>query len=639
MSSRREEIEAKRLKLQRLRQQRQERELREKGHLDNKLLLLLTPLSPQADKLIDELIGGSADSSRQSIDTSVERIFSRSDEKAKYVTVGVQTDGNGQGSVETAEEVERGKHRSVEMYDKSVQTEDFQIQNKETQERNDQRKLKELEREIRNEIEQELKHKEELKQQLAEQRVGKYGVESDSDSEAEDYFELRSKDLGEESGNATKLAGFFNRSFKLVNRALEEDGTNLLRDYGVEVAEDAGTDTLEPTHLGLGLFKSIYNENFCDKRAINSLDWSGYHKELIVGAYSEKGRRSTGINEFHDTGNFDQSSVLVWNINYNNNLPEYKFLATTEILSVLFNEENPCLIYGGGYNGKVFCWDTRVNQETPSLTSGGEFCHTGAVYSLKHQREKKSSHDASVLISSSADGTLCSWSPYSLKSPIGRPIQLKAPGALLSRYDILTPTCIAYNISGALVGCEDGRVYKLRDWNIYNPNVTEKSAAIQNIFEGHKYSPITSIDYNSHEDYHNLFLTSGFDWNIKLWRNDNAANDDIDVELIPPIAEIQRDDIVMDVKWRPNSISQFAAAGGSGELELYDFTVSTATPVVAAKPPRHTAEESLPLFSIVFGDSGSLIATGGTDGYLNIFKIEDRGELDEEKMKLIAGTK
>lgn len=790
--SRREEIEAKRLKLQQLRKQRQERERQEKLKLQEQEQQQqqpnqadqsqeidpyndsqqhghtpLTPLSPRSpnssfsrhnvDQLVDELVTRTPDISRHNrsslsnfssrdnlrTPTAIDQAaseqlpihslpipVSESDHQAGpvYVDASVQTDFFNKPTADELAVAGATVGAERMTYDKAVQTLDFQIRKEEAL----AQQQRELEQRIRAQVESDFAEQRQAQQQQQKEnnvltpdiksrnQINIDDLESDSDSDSNnlEFFNLKkiSEKLNEEkqsldlSAKQEKLDSFFNQSFKIINRALQTNDLDLLKDYGskslygeeddnVNIAKE-NANTKGNSSVDIVQLQSFYNDLFSGDRTINSLDWSTALEELVVAAYSSKGFGNSGsplLNDFSNHLNmsdseFDDNSVVqIWNLNYSNNLPEFHFKSSTEILSVAFNKLNPRIIYGGGYNGKIFSWDTRTNHSDPvavtNLNSGKSFSHLYPVYTLQHKVKNSAgtittdSENPGMLISASTDGTISSWSPYSLQSPATVPLHLKAPTGLLSRYDELAPVAMDFlnnDPNGMLVGCDDGKIYRVKDWN--NKLLTSVSGKSpgsidsKNIFQGHNGFPVTglSCSKSNNEELSQLFLTSGFDWNIKLWKygsgarlpnnkakykqyaskkssswileNDSASELEHTVgliDMISPVLELNRDDVVMDVKWRPGASHQFASVGGNGKLEYWDLTKDTVSPIAEVEPINdseynrnhkqkgydYAAHKSgKALTKVVFNGNGSKIATGGLDGYLNIYTVEDAAE-------------
>jgi len=85
----------------------------------------------------------------------------------------------------------------------------------------------------------------------------------------------------------------------------------------------------------------------------------------------------------------------------------------SDVLSVLFSPFHSNLIFGGTYSGQILLWDTRAKHlpvlKTPLSAAG----HTHPVYAM-HMVGTQNAHN---LITSSTDGTVCSWLVDMLAQP------------------------------------------------------------------------------------------------------------------------------------------------------------------------------------------------------------------------------
>ena len=94
-------------------------------------------------------------------------------------------------------------------------------------------------------------------------------------------------------------------------------------------------------------------------------------------------------------------------------LPTYTFSLQSDVLSVTFSPFHSNLVFGGTYSGQILLWDTRSRHlpvlKTPLSAAG----HTHPVYAI----QMVGTQNAHNLITSSSDGTVCSWLVDMLAQP------------------------------------------------------------------------------------------------------------------------------------------------------------------------------------------------------------------------------
>ena len=88
-------------------------------------------------------------------------------------------------------------------------------------------------------------------------------------------------------------------------------------------------------------------------------------------------------------------------------------LVQSDVLSVIFSPFHSNLVFGGTYSGQILLWDTRSKHlpvlRTPLSAAG----HTHPVYAM----QMAGTQNAHNLITSSTDGTVCSWLVDMLAQP------------------------------------------------------------------------------------------------------------------------------------------------------------------------------------------------------------------------------
>ncbi|TMS17900.1 Cytoplasmic dynein 1 intermediate chain 1 [Larimichthys crocea] len=93
-------------------------------------------------------------------------------------------------------------------------------------------------------------------------------------------------------------------------------------------------------------------------------------------------------------------------------------------------------------------------------------------------------------------------------------------------------------------------------------------AGICEMFEGHQ-GPVTGISCHSAVgtvDFSHLFITSSFDWTVKLWSTKHNK---------PLYSFEDNADYVYDVMWSPVHPAIFAAVDGMGRLDLWNLNNDT----------------------------------------------------------------
>lgn len=152
------------------------------------------------------------------------------------------------------------------------------------------------------------------------------------------------------------------------------------------------------------------------------------------------------------------------------------------------------------------------------------------------------------------------------------------------------------------VGTEEGNVYSANRYD----RAGAKAGLVQGqVWKGHS-GPVTSLDFHPASgsiDLSDLFLTSGVDWTVKLWRtggnntsgtststggkgsngtNPTASTTSASIMqqgstgVNSPIASFdEADDYVYDVKWHPNHPAMFASVDGAGKFDVWNLNLDT----------------------------------------------------------------
>ncbi|XP_069504651.1 cytoplasmic dynein 1 intermediate chain 1 isoform X2 [Ambystoma mexicanum] len=375
---------------------------------------------------------------------------------------------------------------------------------------------------------------------------------------------------------------FFDRTIRVIERALAED-SNIFFDYSGRDIEDRDGDVQAGSNLSFN--RQFYDEHWSKHRVVTCLDWSLQYPELVVASY----------NNNEDAPHEPDGVALVWNMKFKKSTPEYVFHCQSSVMSACFARFHPNLVVGGTYSGQIVIWDNRSHRRTPvQRTPLSAAAHTHPVYCVN----VVGTQNAHNLITVSTDGKMCSWSLDMLSTP------QESMELVYNKSKPVAVTGMAFptgDVNNFVVGSEEGTVYTACRHG--------SKAGIGEIFEGHQ-GPVTGI--NCHMavgpvDFSHLFLTSSFDWTVKLWTTKHNR---------PLYSFEDNADYVYDVMWSPVHPALFACVDGMGRLDLWDLNNDTEVPTASV-----AVEGASALNRVRWSPSGKEVAVGDSDGHVSIYDV------------------
>ncbi|NXC16151.1 DC1I1 protein, partial [Corythaeola cristata] len=371
--------------------------------------------------------------------------------------------------------------------------------------------------------------------------------EEDEDDEemvepkAQDDLETENQDQKQEVKEGTlKNEKDFSGTFALLFTAFE---------WNVEFCTSKVSLCLNPHRdvqagANLSFNRQFYDEHWSKHRVVTCMDWSLQYPELMVASY----------NNNEDAPHEPDGVALVWNMKFKKTTPEYVFHCQSSVMSVCFARFHPNLVVGGTYSGQIVLWDNRSHRRTPvQRTPLSAAAHTHPVYCVN----VVGTQNAHNLITVSTDGKMCSWSLDMLSTP------QESMELVYNKSKPVAVTGMAFptgDVNNFVVGSEEGTVYTACRHG--------SKAGIGEIFEGHQ-GPVTGI--NCHMavgpiDFSHLFVTSSFDWTVKLWTTKHNK---------PLYSFEDNADYVYDVMWSPVHPALFACVDGMGRLDLWNLNNDT----------------------------------------------------------------
>ncbi|XP_053354608.1 cytoplasmic dynein 1 intermediate chain 2 isoform X5 [Clarias gariepinus] len=378
---------------------------------------------------------------------------------------------------------------------------------------------------------------------------------------------------------------FFDQSSRIVERALSEH-VDVCFDYSGRDLQDKEGDTQGGTKLSLN--RQFTDERWSKHRVVTCLDWSPQYPELLVASYSSN----------EEAPHEPDGVALVWNMKYKKTTAEYVFHCQSAVMSAAFAQFHPNLVVGGTYSGQIVLWDNRSNKRTPvQRTPLSASAHTHPVYCVS----VVGTQNAHNLISISTDGKMCSWSLDMLSTPqdsLELVFKQSKPVAVTSMAFPLA------DVNNFVVGSEDGTVYTACRHG--------SKAGISEMFEGH-HGPVTGLDCHTATgpvDFSHLFVTSSFDWTVKLWSTRNTK---------PLYSFEDNSDYVYDVMWSPAHPALFACVDGVGHLDLWNLNNETEVPSASV-----TVEGNPALNRVRWANSGREVAVGDSEGRVHIYDVGEQ---------------
>ncbi|KAB0373921.1 hypothetical protein FD755_014177 [Muntiacus reevesi] len=345
--------------------------------------------------------------------------------------------------------------------------------------------------------------------------------------------------------HSEEFLSFFDHSTRIVERALSEQ-INIFFDYSGRDLEDKGGEIQAGAKLSLN--QQFFDERWSKHWVVSCLDWSSQYPELLVASY----------NNNEDAPHEPDSMALAWNMKYKKTTPEYVFHCQSAVMSATFAKFHPNLVVSGTYSGQIVLWDNHT--------------HTHPVYCVN-----VGTQNAHNLISISTDEKICSWMVHK---------QSKAVAVTSMSFPV-------GDVNNFVVGGEEGSVY----------TVCRHGRTSGSITGIHCHSAVGAVDFS------HLFVTSSFDWTVKLWTTKNNK---------PLYSFKDNSDYVSDVMWSPTHPALFACVDGMGRLDLWNLNNGKEVPTASISVEGNPA-----LNRVRWTHSGREIAVGDSEGQIVIYDVRE----------------
>lgn len=463
-----------------------------------------------------------------------------------------------------------------------------------------------------------------------------YAVEEEKRDDSPEMMELATfMDAMTADGHSS----FMNKSEMLLSAI----GINEQHSVFIE-AQSAIRDNMETSQMDLLVKSAELHEQMTAGRAVTCLDYDTEHGNRFLAAFSgvvHSGSMKDAAINIHSDG-----LINVYDVggDAGDSAGAYRLVRTLECQSMIscaeFHPTKENMVIGASVSGQVLGWDMRSNKRTPSIrTEFSSSCHTQPIFALRflpsmsHLLSSKIEQIATL----SNDAKMCVWRDDMLYKP-NNEFELKLSrakedghGGVMANTQAkeITTTCFSFPRNFAenrmWMGSDEGSIYQMQ-LNL-NKN-DDKELPITWYIPSAHHGPITCIDFNQNQRVKDLYLTSSFDWTVKLWHTGSSR---------PISLFTNMQDYVYDVKWSPTNPSIFAAGDGSGCLTIFDLNSSfehpTSEPTSVVSPEQVRNNELVSITKIMWAPNGKQIIVGDSNGKITIFDypVSDSTDNDLDK--------
>jgi len=300
--------------------------------------------------------------------------------------------------------------------------------------------------------------------------------------------------------------------------------------------------------------------------------------------------------------------VLIWNTHLQSR-PEYYFHCQSPVLTCQFHPGNPKLIVAGTRSGEVVMWDMREkSKQTPAARTTFSAGHTYPVFSLAVLPAYRTHNIVSV----SSDGQVCVW-PEDFHNPkditLTPPFPEKAPEKLDS-ISTMCFDCPVKDTTQMILGSDEGY--------IYYATTVDKGGITDYIPNAHG-GPISSVschpNRNDRRGKSDLFLTSSYDWTVKLWSTKHK---------LPILTMEGSRDYVYDCQWSPSHPSVFATGDGTGTISLWDLSENLDVPSYSTLDGEKYMGLDAAISRLQFSPNGRQLAVGTSTGAISVYDVASK---------------
>eukprot|EP00485_Elphidium_margaritaceum_P005341 CAMPEP_0202709600 /NCGR_PEP_ID=MMETSP1385-20130828/21691_1 /ASSEMBLY_ACC=CAM_ASM_000861 /TAXON_ID=933848 /ORGANISM="Elphidium margaritaceum" /LENGTH=890 /DNA_ID=CAMNT_0049368897 /DNA_START=43 /DNA_END=2715 /DNA_ORIENTATION=- len=417
----------------------------------------------------------------------------------------------------------------------------------------------------------------------------------------------------------------------------DADGDGVDDEKKIETTTDATTKKSKKRPLHYLKFRKHFSVSSVNGRAVGNISFSESNRDWFAASYLVSGTRLNGTND---------GCIGVWNFMLPTH-PEHVLTTQNMITSTHFHPTNQSLLFGSTIHGQILMWDLRSNKARPIERSNFSNGHSAPVFNMAFLPNLKQAHAASSqsasssssshmhsaggsdreqvqhILSVSNDGKLCIWRTDQLSvKPVNQSI-LKTSDQSNSRQLELITTCFDFSFrdhGNVILGSDEGSLYKAEIFT--ENNAGDQSLLIKESVDAAHYGPITSVNffpvqfsqqkYNFKENVSGLYLTSSYDWTVKLWHSKLGSSNVLTFDHMT--------DYVYDVKWNVGGKpGTFACCDGEGQVNIFDLTQDFNHPLV--NTITITEKKNVAATTLQWTYDSKYLAVGDSDGTLRFYNV------------------
>lgn len=392
----------------------------------------------------------------------------------------------------------------------------------------------------------------------------------------------------------------------------DQSTLNMERDLEL-IANDTDEPNIKKL-LSYSIDNLLQTKGINAKYICHAMDWNKNNEDLLAAVYGDP-----------DINSKLPGFLCFWTLK--NPLHPERIIETSRGLSYCnFSKRNPYLIVVSDYMGEIMIYDLRSNSDKPIADSSEvKEKHTDIVWECKWIERQNDKNE--IIVTTSSDGKMKEWSLkkglevtdlLKMKKTTSFPMKDLNPFERYLKKDRADPnskdgkevkdTLIFREANGLSFDFpkNDKTIYyvALEECTIHRCRISYKDQYTDNYY-GHQ-GPVYKIRCNPFDP--NYLISCSYDWTIKIWNS----------KLNYPVMNLHTNELnhqVNDIEWSWDTSTIFGCVADDGRIEIWDLARKAIQPIIiqdiGTKPKK----------SIKFSPAGKVVATGNSEGVIDVFRI------------------